>query len=212
MTYVSVVTLVAYGLLLAGLVVIAVGDMRTRRIPNGMVAALALLWVIWRCVLGFAGRYMGLGFWNTLLSPAPTVLGQIGLPVYGASLSGGVLGALALGGGMLVLSAVYELTTKKESFGGGDIKLMVVIGLFLGWERGLVCLFVACLVSVIYALVMRFRTRGKDGDTARPAEGSQSAPAAAGTQASSEVADPFLARTMPFAPFLAVGTLVAFFF
>lgn len=212
MTYVSVVTLVAYGLLLAGLAVIAAGDMRMRRIPNGMVATLALLWVVWRCVLGFAGRSMGLGFWNTLLSPAPTVLGQIGLPIYGVSLSGGVLGALMLGGSMLVLSAAYELITKKESFGGGDIKLMAVIGLFLGWERGLACLFVACLASVGYALVMRLRMRGNEGGMARPTPGGFAAPAAAGEQVASRTSDPFLARTMPFAPFLAVGTLAAFFF
>ena len=120
MTYVSVVTLVAYGLLIAVLVAVAVKDWRTRRIPNGMVGLLGLLWVVWRCVLGFAGKHMGLGFWSTLLSPAPEVLGRIGLPIYGVSLSGGVLGALVLGGGMLVLSAAYELVTKRESFGGGD--------------------------------------------------------------------------------------------
>ena len=99
MTYVSVVTLVAYGLLIAVLVAVAVKDWHTRRIPNGMVGLLGLLWVVWRCVLGFAGKHMGLGFWSTLLLPAPEVLGRIGLPIYGVSLSGGVLGALVLGGG-----------------------------------------------------------------------------------------------------------------
>lgn len=191
MTYVSVVTIIAYGLLMAGLAAVSVVDGKTRRIPNGAVTLLALLWVAWRCVLGFAGRYMGLGFWNTFLSPAPSVLGFTGFPIEGISLSGGVLGALVLGGGMLVLSAVYELATKKESFGGGDIKLMVVIGLFLGWERGLVCLLVACVLSLGYMLATRRRrvSVGEGGPTA----------------------DPFLARTMPFAPFLAIGTLVAFF-
>lgn len=192
MTYVSVVTLVAYGLLIAVLVAVAVKDWRTRRIPNGMVGLLGLLWVVWRCVLGFAGKHMGLGFWSTLLSPAPEVLGRIGLPIYGVSLSGGVLGALVLGGGMLVLSAAYELVTKRESFGGGDIKLMAVIGLFLGWERGLVCLLVACVLSVGYALVAAARSPRDD----QP-EGPR---------------DPFLARTMPFVPFIAAGTVVAFLF
>lgn len=191
MTYVSVVTIIAYVLLMAGLAAVSVTDWKTRRIPNGAVLLLALLWVVWRCVLGFAGRYMGLGFWNTLLAPAPSVLNFTGFPIEGVSLSEGVLGALVLGGGMLVLSAVYELITKKESLGGGDIKLMVVIGLFLGWERGLICLLAACALSVVYMLV----TRGRH------------VPAGEGVA----VADPFLARTMPFGPFLAIGTLAALF-
>ena len=121
MTYVSVVTLVAYGLLIAVLVAVAVKDWRTRRIPNGMVGLLGLLWVVWRCVLGFAGKHMGLGFWSTLLSPAPEVLGRIGLPIYGVSLSGGVLGALVLGGGMLVLSAVPWLG-KRTGLSAGRLR------------------------------------------------------------------------------------------
>lgn len=195
MTYVSVVTIVAYVLLLAGLVVICRHDLRTRRIPNGIVLLLAVLWIAWRVVLGLAGKYMGLGFWCTLLSPAPAVLSRFGMPIYGVSLSEGIVGALVLGGGMLVLSAVYELVTRKESFGGGDIKLMAVVGLFLGWERGLICLFIACAVGVLYALAQSLRARR------------QEEPALARARR-----DPFLARTMPFAPGIALGTLIAFFF
>lgn len=196
MTYVSVVTIVAYALLIAGLAVVSVKDARTRRIPNGWVALLMLLWAAWRLVLGFAGKYMGLGFWSTLLSPAPEVLGCFGLPIYGVSLSEGILGALALGGGMLVLSAVYELAMRNESFGGGDIKLMAVVGLFLGWERGLVCLLVACVLSVAYVLVRAVAARARRA----------SAPNASGDSA----AAPLRTQTMPFAPFITLGVLVAF--
>ena len=62
MTYVSVVTLAAYALVLALLAVMSVVDVRERRIPNVLVAALAGLWLLWRLVLGLAGQYMGLGF------------------------------------------------------------------------------------------------------------------------------------------------------
>ena len=196
MTYVSVVTIVAYALLIAGLAVISVKDARTRRIPNGWVALLMLLWAAWRLVLGFAGKYMGLGFWSTLLSPAPEVLGRFGVPIYGVSLSEGILGALVLGGGMLVLSAVYELAIHNESFGGGDIKLMAVVGLFLGWERGLMCLLVACVLSVVYVLVRaaaaRVRHAGEPDASGRP------------------MAEPLRSQTMPFAPFITLGALAAF--
>lgn len=150
MTYVSVVTMVAYMLLLAGLVAVSVIDARTRRIPNALVGLIGLLWLAWRLVLGFAGKYMGLGFWATLFSPAPMVLGRWGVPIVGVSLSEGLIGAVVLGGGLLVLSALYEFVFRKESFGGGDIKLMAVLGLFLGWERGLICILIACVLGVAY--------------------------------------------------------------
>jgi leader peptidase (prepilin peptidase)/N-methyltransferase len=42
---------------------------------------------------------------------------------------------LLIGGGMLfVIALVYELITKREGMGGGDIKLLAMIGGFLGWK------------------------------------------------------------------------------
>ena len=55
MTYVSVITLVAYALVLGLLAVVSVIDVRSRRVPNVLAGALGLLWLAWRVVLGFAG-------------------------------------------------------------------------------------------------------------------------------------------------------------
>lgn len=69
MTYVSVITLVTYALVLGLLAVVSVIDIRSRRVPNGLAAALGFLWVAWRVVLGFAGAHMGLGFRAEFLGP-----------------------------------------------------------------------------------------------------------------------------------------------
>ena len=45
MTYVSVITLVTYALVLGLLAVVSVIDIRSRRVPNGLAAALGFLWV-----------------------------------------------------------------------------------------------------------------------------------------------------------------------
>ncbi len=189
MTYVSVVTLVAYGLVLVILAAITVVDVRQRRIPNVLSGGLAALWVVWRVVLGFAGEHMGLGFGAEFIAPAPTVLVPPGLEIVGASFAGGIIGAVILGGGLLILTVLYEAITHKESFGGGDIKLMAALGLFLGAERGLICLLAACALSLIYAGVRH----GAASRSARDGE------VESGLQA-----------TMPFGPFIALGTLVAF--
>ena len=216
MTYVSVITLVAYGLVVALLGMVAVIDGRTRRIPNALSGALVVLWVLWRLVLGLAGKHLGLGFKAEVLGPAPDVMVPPGLEIGGISFASGILGAVILGGGLLVLTTVYELVTRKESFGGGDIKLMAALGLFLGVERGLVCLLAACVLSLLYAglraLVVKVRgARASQGSAASGATEAGEALGLAGT-APSEAGngDTLLGGTLPFGPFIALGTLVAF--
>ncbi len=61
-----------------------------------------------------------------------------------------LLGIL-VGGGFLYLIAVgYELLTKREGMGGGDIKLLAMIGAFLGWKS---LFFVVFMSSILGALV-----------------------------------------------------------
>ena len=217
MTYVSVITLVTYALVLVLLAAVSVVDIRSRRVPNVLTAALAALWVTWRLVLGLAGKYMGLGFRTALVSPAPDVVVPPGLEIGGISLASGILGSVILGGGLLVLTTVYEALRKKESFGGGDIKLMAVLGLFLGLERGTICLLAACVLSLVYALgrslVRRLQGRGSAASSGSVAGASVSEPFLSGAirEVSAEHdRDSLLGGTMPFAPFIALGTLVAF--
>ena len=178
------------------LAVVSVIDIRSRRVPNGLAAALGFLWVAWRVVLGFAGAHMGLGFRAEFLGPAPDVLVPPGLEIGGISFASGLLGAVVLGGGLLVLTTLYELIRRKEAFGGGDIKL--------GREFG--------------RRVMKNRRDRSTGafasaDLAGTGAPSLSEPFLSGAirEVSSEHdRDSLLAGTMPFAPFIALGTLVAF--
>ena len=58
---------------------------------------------------------------------------------------------LAVGGGILFAIAFgYELISKREGMGGGDIKLLAMIGGFLGWKS---LLFVLLVSSFFGALV-----------------------------------------------------------
>lgn len=205
----SVITLVVYSLVLALLAGLAVFDMRTRRIPNGATGSLVVLWLAWRLALGAAGVSLGLGFDVEFFGPAPDVTVPPGLDVTGISLASGLVGAVVLGGGLLVLTTAFEALARKESFGGGDIKLMAALGLFLGVDRGFVCLLVACLFSLLVAAVRVAwtRTRG-DGESWKRRGDACCEPVVEGTGARGPRV--FLDASFPFAPFIAFGTLVAF--
>lgn len=176
-----ILTVLIYLVFAVLLVVAAVIDMQTLRIPNALVVGLGGLWVAWRLGLALGGMFVGADFVTALLAPAP---------FRGVSLPDGIVGAVALGGGLLLVTAVYEAVTKKRAMGGGDIKLLGVIGLFLGLERGVICLLAACATSLAFALVLP-HTRWAEKDLA-----------------TTEWGYPIM-RELPFGPAIAIGSAVA---
>ena len=63
---------------------------------------------------------------------------------------------LLIGGGVLfAIAFVYELLTKREGMGGGDIKLLAMIGGFLGWKSLIfILLCSSCLGAIVGIAVM----------------------------------------------------------
>lgn len=61
--------------------------------------------------------------------------------------------ALVLGGAVLLLSLFMDKVLGKESMGGGDIKLLALIGLFLSLPECLLLLIFACIIGLISALI-----------------------------------------------------------
>src|ERR1043166_911485 len=88
-----------------------------------------------------------------------------------------------LGGGILYAVAVgYHAVTGREGMGGGDIKLLAMIGAFLGWRGVLVTLVIGSLTGAVSGLTLII-TRGADSRV-----------------------------PIPFGPFLALGAVCALFF
>ncbi len=67
----------------------------------------------------------------------------------------GLLGAAIYGGGTLVLSLLMDMVLKKETLGGGDIKLFAMLGLFTGPVGGLLMLLLACIIGLVCSFSMR---------------------------------------------------------
>jgi leader peptidase (prepilin peptidase)/N-methyltransferase len=91
-----------------------------------------------------------------------------------------LLGAVVGGVGLLLVALIGDWVFKKESMGGGDIKLAAALGAFLGWKMVLIVFFLSALIGVIVSigwLAVSAQMREK--------------------------------RLMPFGPFLAVAAVVA---
>lgn len=87
------------------------------------------------------------------------------------------------GGGLFYLIAILgEKAFSQEAMGGGDIKLMAMIGGFLGWKSILLTTFTASLIGSIAGIIfMIVKGKGKG-------------------------------LKVPFGPFLALGATVSLFF
>lgn len=140
----------------------SVFDLQERRIPNKLVLCMVVLWIV---VMG--AHLVSEGGSQAAWHQAGEGLGA----------------ALVLGGAALVLGCLFERAFGQTAIGGGDIKLLFAMGLYLGFIEGALCLLVACAASVVLAFVIP-RTRFAN------------APGACAGQ-------------VPFAPALFLGAMVA---
>ena len=93
---------------------------------------------------------------------------------------------------LLLLTLLMEKIMKKEAMGGGDIKLIFVTGLYLGWESNLLMILVACMVGIVVGLA-----QGQGRTT---------------EDASEESEGEMEGNYFPFGPAIAIATVVCLFF
>lgn len=92
------------------------------------------------------------------------------------------LGALFGGGSFYLVALVYYLLTKREGMGGGDIKLLAMIGAFLGWQSLPFVVFGSSVMGTVVGVWAMVKQR-KGGKT-----------------------------VIPYGPFLAIAALLYLFF
>jgi len=56
---------------------------------------------------------------------------------------------------LLVIVLVFDRVMKTDSMGGGDIKLLFLIGLYFHWALNLLILILACVVGLAWAMLLR---------------------------------------------------------
>jgi leader peptidase (prepilin peptidase)/N-methyltransferase len=78
------------------------------------------------------------------------------------SIKSSLMGLLLGGGSLFAVAYIYEAITKREGMGGGDVKLLAMIGAWLGWQAVLFTLFFASLLgTIIGGTVMLIQKEGR---------------------------------------------------
>lgn len=122
----------------------------------------------------------------------------------GIGLWNAALGAL-LGGGILFLVAFgYEKMTGREGMGYGDVKLLAMIGAFLGWQAIPAVIVIASLTGSVAGLLAMFDARARRRVRRIQTHFGPLAVLVSLRRASRRT-------EIPFGPFLALGALVALY-
>ena len=106
---------------------------------------------------------------------------SFGMPEIGFKDS--LLGILAGGGSLLFVAWLYEIVRKKTGMGGGDIKLLAMIGALIGWPGVLFTIYVASISGTFAGLLTMIYKRERS-----------------------------LKLAIPFGPFLSIGAIFYVFF
>jgi len=88
---------------------------------------------------------------------------------------------LVVGGGVLYLIAILgDWLFKKESMGGGDIKMTAMLGAFLGWQKVVLIFFAGAFIGLFVSIIMMIVSKNVRST-----------------------------RVIPFGPFLATAAMIA---
>ncbi|MBS3919027.1 MAG: prepilin peptidase [Deltaproteobacteria bacterium] len=93
-----------------------------------------------------------------------------------------LIGVLSGGGSLFLVATVYQWLFKREGMGGGDVKLLAMIGAFLGWKAVILTILLSSFIGSIIGITVML-IKGKDFKYA-----------------------------IPFGPFLALGAVISLFF
>ncbi len=139
-------------------------------------------------VITYPGMLVGLTFAPFFLTPLgghlPFHLGSL-LPHAGPYLTGllnSLIGLLLGAAPLFAIGWIWEKLRHVEAMGGGDVKLMGMVGSFLGWKGALLTIMIGALVGSVVGITLILLRRHK------------------------------MEKVIPFGPFLALGALTTAFY
>src|ERR1044072_8353550 len=80
-----------------------------------------------------------------------------GMPLWVVSLAGALIGALIGGGSLWLMGWTWEKLRGIEAMGLGDVKMMFMVGAYLGWRLTILTIFVGVLTGSLIGIMLMAR-------------------------------------------------------
>ena len=84
------------------------------------------------------------------------------MPIWVTSVAGAAIGALIGGGSLWLMGWTWEKLRGIEAMGLGDVKMMFMVGAYLGWRLTILTIFVGVLSGSIIGVVLMARQRERN--------------------------------------------------
>jgi leader peptidase (prepilin peptidase) / N-methyltransferase len=140
-------------LLVSALVALIFIDAEHMILPNAITYPGIVLSVAARLILPFL---MGANAFDDMGS-LMRVSYLAGWPVWAVSLVGAVLGALAGGGSLWLLGWLWEKLRGVEAMGLGDVKMMFMVGAYLGWRLTVLTIFLGVVTASVTGVLLMLK-------------------------------------------------------
>ncbi len=118
----------------------------------------------------------------SFIFPDPFIIQPSAVDASIVGFANSLAGVLSGGGLFYLIAVIGRRMAKTDAMGGGDIKMMAMVGAFMGWKAVLLTTFAGSLSGALAGIFLII-TRGKGGKS-----------------------------KIPFGPFLALGALVTLFY
>ena len=119
---------------------------------------------------------------NSISLPGIVLFFIASLTIPTVSIKDSLIGILTGGSILFLVAEIYFRLTGKEGMGGGDIKLLAMIGALIGWQGVIFTIFVSSLIGTIIGIIVML-IQGKN-----------------------------LKLAIPFGPFLSMAAVIYVFF
>ncbi len=145
----------AFAVILLGLSLV---DLKSYTIPDRFILAGVLVWLVTVPLITCLGHsdipMLAFSARPAYLPTLPAMLQRFGQGP-GEELLYSLLGAVLFGGGMLLLTLLFDHLTGKEGMGGGDIKLFFVCGLYVKPGCILLLLLLSCFLGLLFTALLK---------------------------------------------------------
>jgi leader peptidase (prepilin peptidase)/N-methyltransferase len=123
-------------------------------LPNAITYPGIVFAVIMRLAVPYLGDPTHLDDLPYFVSVFPTY------PIAIVSLIGAVMGALAGGGSLWLMGFIWKKLRGVDAMGMGDVKMMLMVGAFLGWRLAALTIFIGVFTGSLVGIAMMIR-RGR---------------------------------------------------
>ncbi len=126
-------------------------------LPNAITYTGIVFAIVARVTIPLLSTPYSFDDFNSLMST-----GLAGMPVWAVSLAGALLGALAGGGSLWLMGFIWERVRGVEAMGLGDVKMMFMVGAYLGWRLTVLTIFLSVVAGSLTGLAIMLKRRERN--------------------------------------------------